>query len=603
MSYKHKKEFQDPEVILQAAIEELDAFTQAEASRLEVGEDGRLIASQESRLKRVMGLARSYIGPFFSDQVRQEQAKKLGELKQAVLQARDIIQSHSALIEKFKEGDDAQRKLAEYALSAIQRYNAVVAQDYSFGTIKYDVYNYERHRLLLDQEIKGRQIELPHTVSIKYESHPDAHPAHKMLKELSQTLLIGAAKKTNSAICSTHKKNIQFMVDTFHMKAIRLMQSHLSHQNSMAEILQLVKQTALEIDEECHADFITMRQLLEVGPGFFILVTGCFKRNLSDPKFMTMPILDSFRLNFQLTHSGFPFPSQHTGWALADKWVEAFPLRLDQVPLFQQINQKKKNLNQKLLFDQPFIQKVRHYAKLKREIFDQHRHLFLPLHRELQQVLTQNVLNAEENSLLDIFYDEIALAPSAFDILVQTQQQLLDLFIRQPLKSLEEEWLFARSTPLRIGSPQEKFQAACQRLAQYRHNAEEHLDPTNHKHAYILQQGQLLGQAFQSIGLQYQSEKMGFSPPLLNDFERKLQACAFQQLHGFIHECEHRIEILDRDQIKNDLLKAWSDDLQLLLGATAEEDHSLPVALIDELEFYFNSRFYSFHPRYSEKLA
>ena len=600
MPYQEKKEFQDPEIILQAAIEELDVFTQAEASRLEVGKDGRLIAAQETRLERVVGLARCYIGPLFSDQVRQEQAKKLGELKQAILKARDIIQSHSALIEKFKEGDDSQRKLAEYALSAIQRYNAVVVHGYSTGTIKYDVYNYERHRLLLDQEIKGRQIELPHTVSIKYESHPNAHPAHKMLKELSQTLLIGAAKKTNSAICSTHKKTIQFMIDTFHMKAIRMMQAHISQQNSMAEILQLVKQTSLEIDEESNADLTTMQQLLEVGPGFFILITGCFKRNLSDPKFMTMPILDSFRLNFQLTHSGFPYPSQHTSWALADKWVEAYPLRTDQVPLFQHVNQRKKSLNQQLLFDQSFIQKVRRHAKLKREVFDQHRGLFLPLHRQLQQTLKQSFSNKEEDPILEAFYDEVTDTPSAFDILVQTQQQLLDLFVRQPIKALEEEWLFAGSTPLRIGSPQEKFQAACQRLTQHRQNAQEYLDPVNSRHAYILQQGLLLGQAFQSIGLQYQSEKMGFSPPLLNDFERKLQACAFQQLLAFMGECENRMEILDRNQIKNDLLTAWSKDLQLLQGATAEEDHSLSVALIDELEVYFNSRFYAFHPRFEK---
>jgi hypothetical protein len=604
MSDKQKKEFQDPEVILQAAIEELDVFTQSAASRLDVGKDGRIVAAKETRLERVMGLARCYIGPLFSDQVRQEQEKKLGELKRAILQARDIIQSHSALIEKFKEGDDSQRKLAEYALLAIQRYNAVVAQGYLSGTIKYDVYNYERHCLLLDQEIKGQQIELPHTVSIKYESHPDAHPAHKMLKELSQTLLIGAVKKTSSIICPTHKKTLQFMIDTFHMKAIRLMQSHLSQHNSMAEILQLVKQTTLEIDEESGADLINMRQLIEVGPGFFILVTGCFKRNLTDPKFMTMPLLDSFRLSFQLTHSGFPFPSQHTGWALADKWVEAYPLRADQVPLFQQVDQRKKRLNQQLLFDQAFIQKARQYAKLKREVFDQHRDIFLPWHRQLQHALKQSVSKGEETDLvLEAFYQEATHAPSAFDLLVQTQQQLLDLFIREPMKALQEEWLGAGSTPLRIGSSQEKFQIACQRLERYRDQAKERLDPNNSRHAYILQQGILLGKTFQSIGLQYQSEKMRFSPPLLNDFERRLQACAFQQLLSFMDECEQRLDVVDPDQIKEDLVNAWSTDLKFFVVANIEEEACLPIALIDELEVYFNSRFYAFHPRQSEKIV
>lgn len=600
MAQNKKKESQDLEVILQEAIEELDVFTKPETSRLEVGENGRLVASKETRLERVVGLARSYIGPLFSDQVRHKQEKKLVDLKQAILQARDIIQSHSALIEKFKEGNEAQRKLAEYALSAIQRYNSVIAAGSSSGSIKYDVYNYERQRLLLDQEIKGQQIELPHTISIKYESHSDSHPAHKTLKELSQVLLVSASKKSSTTISSTtHKKNMQFMIDTFHMKAIRMMQSHFSQHNSMSEILQLVKQTALEIDEESNSDFIVMRQLLEFGPGFLILVTGCFKRHSSDPKFMTMPILDSFRLNFQLTHSGFPYPSQHTSWALADKCVEAFPLRMDQIPFFQQVDQRKKRINQQLLFNQEFIQKARRHAKLKREVFDQHRNLFLPLHQQLQQALIQNISMEEkrDNPILKAFYNEVIHAPSAFDILVRTQQQILDLFLRQPIKALEEEWLNAGSTLLRIGTAQEKFQVACQKLEHLRYKAQEQLDLTNCQHAYILQQGLLLGKAFQAIGLQYQSEKMGFSPPLLNDFERKLQACAFQQLLSFMDMCEHHLEIIDPNQIKNDLLTAWSQDLQFFLVSNVEEMHSLPVTLINELEVYFNSRFYVLQQR------
>lgn len=119
MTDKQKKAFQDPTAVLQAAIEELEVFTQPDASRLEVNKEGRLVAAQETRLERVVGLARSYLGPLLSGQVRQEQEKKLSQLKQALLQARDIIQTHSPLIEKFKQGDDSQRKLADCALTAL----------------------------------------------------------------------------------------------------------------------------------------------------------------------------------------------------------------------------------------------------------------------------------------------------------------------------------------------------------------------------------------------------------------------------------------------------------------------------------------------------
>ena len=598
MSPEKIQEIQDPKNILQKAIEELNVFTQPETSRLEVGENGRLVAAKRDPFGEGRESSRSYIGPIFSDQVRQEQEKNLKEIKQAILQAKDIVQSHSALIEEFKEGDDAQRSLAAYALSTIQRYNTIVSQDPSAATIKYDMYNYERHRLLLDQEIKGQQIELPHTISVKYDSHPDSHPAQKMLKELSQTLLLGAVKKTNLTVASTHKKTLQFMIDTFRMKAIRMVQTHMTGENVVVDILPLVRQGAVEIDGESSADLIMMRQLIEIGPGTFILVSGCFKKNLSDPQFLTMPILDSFRLSFQLTHSGFPYPSEYTGWALADKLTDVFPLRPDQVPCFQKVNQRKKRLAHRLLFDTSFIQKARRRVEVKRKVFNQHLDLFLPLHLQLQQILQKHQPQVE-NWSLEAFYSEVSQASSPFDKLVKSQQQLLDLFVRHPIKSLEEEWLSDEATPLRLGSSTERFQYACQRLEDYRKKGLEQLDLANMQHHYIRQQGLLLGKAFQAIGLQYQSEKMGFSPPLLNDFERKLQACAFQQLITFMDECENQLEILDPDQIKTDLLNAWNKDIHLFQFATVEESGSSFVSIVDELEVYFNWRFYSFYPRRS----
>lgn len=595
MTDKNKKSYRNPTVVLQDAIEELESFTKSEASRLEVGEDGRLVAAKETRLERVVGLARSYIIPIFSDQVRREQQRKLSKIKQAILQARDIIQSHSALIEKFKEGDDSQQKLAAYALEAIQRYNAIVAQDPSDETAKFDVYNYERRHLLLDDEIKGLQIELPDVVSIKY----DSHPAQERLKELSKTLLLGAAKKQCSTFNPIHKKADQFMIDTFRMKSIRMIQTHLTQQNTMAEVVQLVNQTPIEMDEESDPSVIIMRQLLEISPGSYILLTGNFKRNPSDSKFMRMPILDSFRLSSQLTHSGFPYPSQYTGWALADKWVEAYPLRIDQIPLFQKSDQRKKKLAHQLLHAQKVIQKARARYKIKRAIFDEHRSIFIPLHRQLQEGLREgcHLEDSDVIPIFDAFYKAVNEAPSAFDLLVQIQQQILDLFVRNPLKALEDEWLENEATPLRMGSPQERLQAACSRFQREREKAIEYLDPQDVREAFIEEQGNLLGSAFQAIALQYLSEKMVFPPPLLSDFERKLQVCAFQQLHAFLDECENRLDIIDPKQIEEELLALWTKDLRLIQSSNVDEEDQIAVALADELEVYFNSRYYAIYPR------
>jgi hypothetical protein len=398
---------------------------------------------------------------------------------------------------------------------------------------------------------------------------------------------MGAKKKDPSS--TTHKNTMQFMIDTFHMKAIRMIETHL--QKTVAEIVPLVKQATLEIDDETNPDLINMQQLIQGDAGSVILVTGCFKRNVTQSKFMMMPIPDSFRLSFQLTHTGFPYPSQHSGWALTDQWVEASPLRSDQTPLFHQVNQRRKRVAHNLLFDQAFTQGVGAHFKIKREVFDKNRHLFLPLHRQLQQALLKESGSNEAGTHIDAFYQEAANAPSAFDFLTQVQQQILDIFINQPMRALSEEWLAGGTTPLHIGTPQEKFHASRSKIEHYLQQAQSQFDILHFRQAHIVQQGLLLGKAFQNVGLQYQSEKMGFSPPLLTGFERKLQACAYQQLLAFLDECEQRIDVLDPAQIKSDLLIAWSKDLELI-EAMNENEHSPSYAIVNELECYFNSRFY-----------
>jgi len=377
------------------------------------------------------------------------------------------------------------------------------------------------------------------------------------------------------------------------MKTILIIQTHLH--TPVAEIVPLVQQATVEIDENSTEDQIHMHQLIKVDAWSIAVVTGHFKRSSSS--LMTMPLLEknNVELSFQLTHSGYPYPSQYTGWSLGDKWVDASPLRTDQTPLFHQVNQRKKRLAYQLLFDQAFIQKMRKRDKIKQQVFDQNRDLFLPLHRQLQRQL-QEALQGEHSSMQEYstFDEQLAHASSPFHFLSERQEHVLDLFITRPMKALEEEWLGAASTPLRLGLPQERFQAASLRLEEHRQQSIQGLDPIHPDHSYFFHQGLLLGKPFQAIGLQYQSEKMGFSPPFLNDFERRLQACAFQQLLAFLDECEHRLEGgLDPVQIKSDLLTALSKDIELLDMTAKEEDDSLPIAIVNELEVYFNSRFYS----------
>jgi hypothetical protein len=176
---------------------------------------------------------------------------------------------------------------------------------------------------------------------------------------------------------------------------------------------------------------------------------------------------------------------------------------------------------------------------------------------------------------------------------------MLNLFVIKPLSALEEEWLVNGESLLRIGSPQERLLAAHQKLEMEREKVREILDIENPRHAFVLTVGPILGKRFEAVALQYLSEKIGFAPPLLRDVERKLQVCAFAQLRSFIEEWD-AAPLTDPEQIKQSLLQKLQQDISLLESLTVDDEASasinegdhFAIAIVDELEAYFNFRFF-----------
>lgn len=593
-SDKKEKNSYNPVAILQVAIEELDVFTHPEATLIELGEDGRIKASQETSLEKMIGLARRYVAPLFSQKARQRQKEKIEQLKWAVLRVLDIIESHSPLFEKLKQGgSESEKELVRTGLEVIKRYNSLLLKDEVETSLKKRQFaSYERAVLLADKEIKGRKIELPYQASILYESDPEKQLSTKLRNVLSQTQRVGSIK----IVAPTQKATHQFMVDTFRLKGRRLAEAHLSHLSFLEEIFELIRSTPVQILEDIQSQLIQMEQLLEIGPGSWILLTGCFKKNQNiDQKFMAMPVLDSFGLSSQLTHSGFPYPSQHLGWSLGEDWIVANPLRSEQTPLFSRIDRQKKELGQQLLNDPMFSRNASLLARKKGQVFNQHRSIFIPLHRQLQECLRDGFgLEPSESDqiVLDAFYEVVNLSISPFDFLVSTQEKIIDVFIKKPLQSLQEEWLSPKKTLLRTGTPQERLKVVSDKLDHHLQMACEQFNSSDPQEAFILLQGTLLGSAFQGIVLQHLSEKIKFPPRMLGDFERRLQICAFEELLLFIEESKIDIDTLHEDDLKKRLEEEWLKKIQFLVGVENDED-SFSCRLANELECYFNSRFFS----------
>jgi|GEM_PF-3042120 len=595
--------FENPTEALEAAIGKLESFTQPEAGCIEIHEDGRLIATKSSALNRVKHLARHFIVPLFSEQALYQREKKLNRIKEEVLHARDILQSHANLIEKLRKGDVNQQKLAHSALEAIKKYNAVVENDYYSWTTRYDFNNFERNQILLDNEIKGQKIELPNVVSINFESHTPSQPVQQSFKDLGQAFLKNASG-TCAGLNPKPKKTAQFMTDTFRMKAVRMIQSHLTHPQSMAEIVHLIRQTPIEIEEEDpeNANLILMRQVVEEAPGFRIILTGSFKRLTTDLKFMSIPILESFHLASHVSHAGFPYPSQHTGWSLSESLVQAYPLRSDQSPLFQQIEQRRKHLTQCLLFNRFYSQKSQTLFQLKKEVFDQNRESFLVYHQTLQESILRaaEMYSEEAGNVLTAFYQLVQSLSSPYDIINYAQQKLNNLLMKDPAQVLEEEWLNVKGSLLRKGNPQEKLQVASKLLQKEIEHALSSLDLSRPIDAYLHLMGKVLSAGGSGIILQYFSEKVGFVPPMLNDYQQKIQTCAFFQLISFLDDFKDGETFsFTSETIKSRMAAAFKKDTQIFRAETIEEIDHLASKIVQELEVYFPTRHFARYPRKS----
>jgi hypothetical protein len=576
-------EFQDPAATLQAAVEKLDLLTQQ-----------TLVSEKEPEdhpLKKGIRLIRNFIAPLFLQKEEELREQREVQIHDEILHLIDVVKSHSPLIPKLKEGDPSQQHLAHYALDVIQRYNALVkksdqaklAAEPSSALWKYVSYFYHSKRL--SSRIKWHPIEIGHPVEV---------PVKRTFQALGCALTSEPSKK----MATTYKNAAQFMKDAFHAKAMVYLQRFLTQNNSyakgghsMREILDLVKATPIEVESHPNTTTLFMRQVLEMSPGSILILTGAFKRH-SEAKLMHFPILEDFRLIFQCSQSGVPFPSQHAARSLtANSLVDAYLLRPDQAASFQEIDQKRKEMAYRLTSNSEVMTKAKHLLKLKKDVFDQSPEIFLNKHRELDLAIGQACHYTEPmEPILDAFYAKVKEEPSAFEMLSHVHQEVINAFILYPAKKLQEAWLETGHSELRQGDYQVKREVASQILQSAGKEMASHLDELNSVHAYILLMGRLIGSAVQSIILQYKSEKIGFAPPMLNDFEQKVQAQAFQEMLAFFEEFDKPLE--SKKEMHQHLLNLLQNAVQLFHAAVDD----LTIAsfeLVKEMEVYFNSRFYA----------
>ena len=440
-----------------------------------------------------------------------------------VLKAIEIINRQRHRIQKLKLGTLAEQKLGDSYTKAIEEFNAN-----------------------LDGSKKLPKIELPNQTTVK-----KYFPAQssEIINSLRQTLIPVNMTKQHAEL--------------FQMKVLALLERYGIASNPEAR--HAVKKSPIIPAMEEDPSTCTLSQTISLFPGQIVKIKGTSEL---DPQTQTICKLfpDTFSVSLESTQTGFPYPSQRTGWALAHQLLPECPHRPDLLGELAEFYQRKKAVVEELQPHGKLIDKAKKLLKLKREAFDQNRKEFLRLHKELAKAL----LNLE--TVVDNFFQSLESCPSPFDRLSEAYQYINEQFIARQHNQLI--YAILHDPQLKAENPSQRMQAA-EKILDMAHEPMED--------EFIECMGKILGNSAKKILLQYFSEDLSYEPLPLNQFERTLQNIAFKHGEDFLNELQSDT-LNDIDEMRDHLIKQMEWDI-------AQFNKQVETSIPDILETYFTQRY------------
>ncbi|MBA3957470.1 MAG: hypothetical protein H0X51_03620 [Parachlamydiaceae bacterium] len=566
--------FQQTASALRYAIANLQQFANkafadsgTHAGELSVKE-GKLIAVSTSRMKRLGHFLKS----LFSKSARAKHRQQKLQVQVAIHSAIDTIKRNHLLLEKFKTGSVEEQELANSTVDAIKFYNAMLDRKktpQSNFSAKVTHFLYKQIGLSLDEDLIHQPIELPYDVSI-------LHLANSSYLE---------------DMPNNSQPPLNQEADIIRIKANTLLRQHGIRFKSTAETLGSLRTAPIHAFTNNQQQTSTLSLTLDVLPGTTIKVQGSFKQV---SQAYSAPIADSFHLSVKSVQTGFPYPSQQTGWTLSDALIPQYPHRLEQLPLFKVLYHNKKAAATGLMPSGAFTMQAQQLYNLKQEAFSLYRTVLIQAHKELSQAIIKASPDhvQEQLSIVAAFYVRLAQHERPFEYLEKAYQTLNLIFFNRPLLKLQETWINQSSAGLFSDNASTIHETAydlmeadivCPEMAKHDAWAQD----------FISTMGSILSEAVKPIILQYISETLESTPPMLHDFDQKVQAVVYLQLSDFLQE-------LDSDAHQQSVefhYKKMCDQLvtmRTLFEADSFESLDHPICeLVNELEAYFNMRFHA----------
>jgi len=582
-SFEHLK---DPTRELLQAIQSLDKFSSQNENA--------------HSLQKTIALVKCFIKTAFSDKTKLKHNKE--RIQDEVLRAVNILYRHRLLIEKFKQGDSTQQKLAASAMAAIQRYNAVIekAKDHPKSLSKHiALFLLEQGGWSVGKELA--RIDLPQRAFLQINSHQKGKTTEVSQKIASLYPNTFACKNQETALDQTTK-------ELFYMKAISLMGKYdiASH----AEARSLVYKTPIEVQFDPQSSKAQLLQCLSPFPGQTVKIIGHFQWDSQSKTYR--PITNhqpdskesnAFEWSIQSHQTGFPHPSQHIFWALSDCLIPGCLHFQEQLPVFTPLHNRKKERALALVSNGAILKKAKQLISLKRQVFEKNPGEWLEKHYELHESILKpapaHIAPENIKEKLENFYAILENSAQAFEKLTETYQRMLHYFIVLPHDKLQMEWIERHSDDLISGDPVRSYQAALKLLEE---QAAQSLQELQNQRAnkdeerialdFMIGMGSVLRIPAQSIILQHFSEVIEFAPPMLNDFEQRIQAAVYKQLIDFEDDLETELSASQEDNFRliEEKMQCQMESSIALFQVESFESVEALYPPVNELEDYFNSR-------------
>jgi hypothetical protein len=571
--------FRDPKLRLKAALETLEAFTKENS--LDGIPPMPTLLKEGNGLGKIIEFAKDFLAEAFSPTIREKNEIERKKVESDVLKALDDIKRFHPIISQ-KQSEES-KHLAKRALATIRNYNEV------FDSEK--TQNSSWHKKLLKFLIKRSQNGLcAQSMKLPENTKDVVFSLESKNTRLDKLRLILETQRITTNLTEREE-------DAFRMKAISLIKNQPILFPSIRDTLQAIRQTPIYsaiTSEEKQGDnsepyIITLEQTLMPFPGEIVILRGSFKR---DPSSLTptMPITDSFEMTTTSIQTGFPYPSQNNGWALANPLIPMQPLRPHDFGELIVLLEKKEQIALAFINKTSLLEKSRKLCQLKDEAAKANKNEFILLHFKLIKSIfkasPRKLVPSNATEAVNDFFSWLENQESPFSSLSNVYRQINTLHIEECCHTLKEIWMNESEKKLYDADPKKRFRAAKSILLDQIDCASrkaEKMEYSKGVRDFIHIFGKILGIGSANIFLQFFSESLECAPPQLSRFERALQSAALFQQENFIAELEE--DEMDQNYIFTHLAKSLNSEIELF--QSSENHHSM----CRNIEKYYISRF------------